>query len=203
MEKLEEKAFAAALEAVIFAAGEPIPISRICLALDADREQVEAGCKALADEYSYQRRGVRLLRLNDSYQLCSAPEYADAIRKALERRKPPQLSQPALEVLSIIAYYQPTTRAYVEQVRGVDSSYTVNLLLERGLIEEAGRMEAPGRPVLFQTTELFLRCFNLPSLEALPPLPQSDEEEKLAAELQSALEQQNAPEQPPEEGGGT
>lgn len=188
MEILEEREFQSALEAILFAAGEPIPMERICLALGVERAQVEEACKKLADEYSYKRRGIRLLRLDDSYQLCSAPEYADVIRKAFERRKPPQLSQPALEVLSIIAYYQPTTRAYVEQVRGVDSSYTVNLLLERGLIEEAGRMDAPGRPVLFRTTMQFLRCFNLSTLDDLPPLPQTGEEAKLAEELQAALE---------------
>ena len=194
---MEEKEFDCALEAVLFAAGEPLPAQRICLALDATPEQVQEGCRRLADAYSYQRRGIRLLQLEDSYQLCSAPEYAEAIRRALERRRPPQLSPPALEVLSIIAYYQPTTRAYIEQVRGVDSAYTVNLLLERGLIEEAGRLEAPGRPVLFQTTKLFLRCFNLTSLEDLPPLPQSGEEERLAGELRTALEQQQEQEASP------
>ncbi len=194
MEQLEEKGLYAALEAVLFASGEPIPMQRLCLALDASEEDVSAGCKHLADEYSYQRRGIRLLKMNDSYQLCSAPEYAEPIRKALERRKPPQLSQPALEVLSVIAYYQPTTRAYVEQVRGVDSSYTVNLLLERGLIQEGGRLDAPGRPVLFQTTELFLRCFGLTSLDDLPALPQSEEAERLAAELLSAQSRQDTPE---------
>ena len=187
---MEEKEFDCALEAVLFAAGEPLPTQRICLALDVTPEQVHEGCRRLADAYRYQRRGIRLLKLEDSYQLCSAPEYAEAIRRALERRRPPQLSPPALEVLSIIAYYQPTTRAYIEQVRGVDSAYTVNLLLERGLIQEAGRLDAPGRPVLFQTTQLFLRCFNLTSLEDLPPLPQSGEEERLAGELRTALEQQ-------------
>lgn len=197
MEKLEENSLIPPLEAILFAAGEPIPIQRLCLALDATEEEVAAGCRALADEYSYQRRGFRLLRLEDRYQLCSAPEYAPMVRKALERRKPPQLSQPALEVLSVIAYYQPTTRAYVEQVRGVDSSYTVNLLLERGLIREAGRLDAPGRPVLFQTTDQFLRCFHLASLEELPPLPQTGEEAKLAQELQSALERQEAEEVSP------
>ncbi|MGM9536985.1 MAG: SMC-Scp complex subunit ScpB, partial [Candidatus Onthomonas sp.] len=137
MEKLEPKDMESALEAILFAAGEPIGADRLCLALELDRNTVDSLCKQLADRYSYDRRGIRLLRLGDNYQLCSAPEYADRIRKAFERRKPPQLSQPALEVLTIIAYFQPTTRAYVEQVRGVDSSYTVNLLLERGLIEEA------------------------------------------------------------------
>lgn len=188
MEKLEANEIRSALEAILFASGEPISAERLCLALEIGREQVDELCKELADEYSYQRRGIRLLRLGESYQLCSAPEYADRIRRAFERRKPPQLSQPALEVLSIIAYFQPTTRAYVEQVRGVDSSYTVNLLLERGLIEETGRLAVPGRPTLFRTTEHFLRSFNLSSLEELPPLPQTGEEAKLAQELQKAAD---------------
>ena len=186
MEKLEQKEIKSALEAILFASGEPIGADRLSLALEVDRNTVESLCKELSDQYSYERRGVRLLRLGERYQMCSAPEYADRIRKAFERRKPPQLSQPALEVLTIIAYFQPTTRAYVEQVRGVDSSYTVNLLLERGLIEEAGRLAVPGRPTLFRTTDRFLRCFSLSSLEELPPLPQTGEEAKIAQELQQA-----------------
>ena len=188
MEKLEANETRSALEAILFASGEPIGAERLSMALELTRNQVDELCKELADQYSYERRGIRLLKLGDNYQLCSAPEYADRIRRAFERRKPPQLSQPALEVLSIIAYFQPTTRAYVEQVRGVDSSYTVNLLLERGLIEEAGKLSVPGRPTLFRTTTHFLRCFNLSSLEDLPPLPQTGEEAKLAQELQKAAE---------------
>lgn len=103
--------------------------------------------------------------------MCSAPDYADIIRRAFEIRKPAKLSQPALEVLTIIAYYQPTTRAYVDQVRGVDSAYTVGLLLERKLIEECGRLQVPGRPHLYRTTKNFLRAFHLNSLEDLPELP--------------------------------
>ena len=189
MEKLEEKDMEAALEAILFAAGEPIGVERLCLALELERDRVDQLCKRLADTYSYERRGIRLLQLGDSYQLCSAPEYASRIRRAFERRKPPQLSQPALEVLSIIAYFQPTTRAYVEQVRGVDSSYTINLLLERGLIEEAGRLSVPGRPMLFRTTAQFLRCFSLSSLEELPPLPESAEGERPRGDLQEAAAQ--------------
>ncbi len=199
MEKLEPKDMESALEAILFAAGEPIGVDRLCLALELDRNTVDSLCKQLADRYSYDRRGIRLLRLGDNYQLCSAPEYADRIRKAFERRKPPQLSQPALEVLTIIAYFQPTTRAYVEQVRGVDSSYTVNLLLERGLIEEAGRLAVPGRPTLFRTTDRFLRCFSLSSLDELPPLPQTGEEAKLTQELQQAAAMLQAEQEAPPE----
>ena len=144
---------------------------RICLALDLDRPTAEQVLQKLGDYYAFERRGIRLVRMEDSYQLCSSPDYADVIRKAFEIRKTAKLSQPALEVLTIIAYYQPTTRAYIDQVRGVDSSYTVGLLLERGLIEECGRLQVPGRPRLYRTTKKFLRDFHLGSLEELPEMP--------------------------------
>lgn len=183
----------AAMEAILFAAGEPVALERICLTLDLDRPTVEALCQRLADRYSYERRGLRLVRMDTSYQLCSAPEYAPFIRKAFESRKPAKLSQPALEVLSIIAYYQPVTRAYIDQVRGVDSSYTVGLLLERELIEEAGRLAVPGRPIQYRTTRNFLRSFGLSSLEELPELPSaSPEDGQLTLEMQARLEQLQA-----------
>ena len=168
---LEMKEIEAAIEGILFASGEPVAVERICLALDMDKPTVELVLQKLSDYYSYERRGMRLVRMEDSYQLCSAPEYADYIRKAFEIRKPAKLSQPALEVLTIIAYYQPTTRAYVDQIRGVDSSYTVGLLLDRHLIEECGRLQVPGRPRLYRTTQTFLRAFHLNSLEDLPEMP--------------------------------
>ena len=168
---LEMKEIEAAIEGILFASGEPVAVDRICLAMDMDRPTVELVLQKLSDYYSYERRGMRLVRMEDSYQLCSAPEYADYIRKAFEIRKPAKLSQPALEVLTIIAYYQPTTRAYVDQIRGVDSSYTVGLLLDRHLIEECGRLQVPGRPRLYRTTQAFLRAFHLNSLEDLPEMP--------------------------------
>ena len=171
MEILEMNEIEAALEGILFASGEPVHIDRICLALDMDRSTVEQVLHRLSDQYAFDRRGIRLLQLEDSWQMCSAPDYADIIRRAFEIRKPAKLSQPALEVLTIIAYYQPTTRAYVDQVRGVDSSYTVGLLLERKLIEECGRLQVPGRPHLYRTTKNFLRAFHLNSLEDLPELP--------------------------------
>ena len=161
----------AAVEAILFACGEPLGIDRICLALDLDRPTAEQVLQKLGDYYAFERRGIRLVRMEDSYQLCSSPDYADAIRKAFEIRKTARLSQPALEVLTIVAYYQPTTRAYVDQVRGVDSSYTIGLLLERGFIEECGRLQVPGRPRLYRTTKKFLRDFHLGSLEELPEMP--------------------------------
>ena len=171
LESLDLHEVEAAVEAILFAAGEQLPIERICLALDLDRPTAEQVLQKLGDHYAYERRGIRLVRMEDCYQLCSSPDYADLIRKAFEIRKTARLSQPALEVLTIVAYYQPTTRAYVDQVRGVDSSYTVSLLLERGFIEECGRLQVPGRPRLYRTTKKFLRDFHLSSLEELPEMP--------------------------------
>ena len=176
---LEMKELEAAVEGILFASGEPVHIDRICLALDIDRLSAEQVLQRLSDYYAYERRGVRLIRMEDTWQMCSAPDYADIIRKAFEIRKSAKLSQPALEVLSIIAYYQPTTRAYVDQVRGVDSSYTVGLLLDRKLIEECGRLQVPGRPRLYRTTKNFLRAFHLTSLEDLPDLPGMEAEGQL------------------------
>ena len=171
MENLEMREIEAPIEGILFASGEPVAVDRICVAMDMDRKTVELVLQKLADYYSFERRGIRLVRMEDTWQLCSAPEYADMIRKAFEIRKPAKLSQPALEVLTIIAYYQPTTRAYVDQIRGVDSSYTVGLLLDRNLIEECGRLQVPGRPRLYRTTKAFLRAFHLNSLEDLPEMP--------------------------------
>ena len=171
MEHLEMRDIEAAVEGILFASGEPVAVDRICVALEMDRNTVEMVLQKLADYYSYERRGIRLVRMEDTWQMCSAPEYGDMIRKAFEIRKPAKLSQPALEVLTIIAYYQPTTRAYVDQIRGVDSSYTVGLLLDRKLIEECGRLQVPGRPRLYRTTKVFLRAFHLNSLDDLPEMP--------------------------------
>lgn len=186
---MELKELEGAIEGILFAAGDPVPVERICFTLEQDRETVESVCQKLADQYSYERRGIRLIRLENSWQMCSAPEYATYVRKAMESRKPAKLSQPALEVLSIIAYFQPVTRAYIEQVRGVDSSYTVGLLLERELICEAGRLSVPGRPMQFRTTKNFLRAFGLSSLDDLPELPSSTQEGvQMTLELENAIE---------------
>lgn len=171
METLETKEIESAVEAILFASGEPVQTERVCVALGLERPAAEQALQRLMDYYAYERRGIRLLHIEDSWQLCSAPDHADAVRRAFEIRKPAKLSQPALEVLTIIAYYQPATRAYVDQIRGVDSSYTMSLLLDRKLIEECGRLQVPGRPRLYRTTKQFLRAFHLTNLEDLPELP--------------------------------
>ncbi len=178
-----------AIEAILFAAGEPVGVERMCMTLDLDRETVDELCRNLADQLSYEHRGIRVIQLDNAWQMASAPEYAETVRQTFESRKPAKLSQPALEVLSIIAYFQPTTRAYVDQVRGVDSSYTVGLLLERELIEECGRLAVPGRPILYRTTKNFLRSFGLSTLADLPDLPNSTPEDgQITLEMQANIE---------------
>ena len=179
MDTMEMKELLSAAEGILFASGEPVHMDRIALALDLDKETTEQLLKTLEDQYAYERRGIRLIRMDDSWQLCSAPEYGDIIRRAFEVRKTAKLSQPALEVLTTIAYFQPTTRAYVDQVRGVDSSYTMSMLLERKLIEECGHLQVPGRPRLYRTTKNFLRAFHLTSLEDLPEMPGLETEGQL------------------------
>lgn len=177
-----------AVEAVLFAAGESVPLARLSLILGADEQLLSDAVDRLAARYESEGRGMRILRLDNKAQMCSAPEYAGVISACLEQRKPPALSQSALETLAVVAYFQPVTRAYIEQVRGVDSSYTVSVLTERGLIEECGRLEAPGRPAVFRTTDAFLRTMGVSSLSQLPVLPEVSGGEGLE-KLQSAIDQ--------------
>lgn len=184
----------AALEAVLFAAGDSIPIARLSLIFGVDESEVVSWITELQAEYESGGRGIRVLRLDDKVQMCSAPAFAPIIGKCLEQRKPPMLSQPALETLAVVAYFQPVTRAYIEQVRGVDSSYTVGMLAERGLIEEAGRLDVPGRPAIFRTTDVFLRTMGVSALSELPPLPEVGGGEG-AEKLRTAIEKLSHPQQ--------
>lgn len=159
-----------ALEAILFAAGERMDISRLAAVLETDPADIETAADALADRYAFERRGIRILKLEKGYQMVSSGEMAEYVTKALETRKPPKLSASQLEALTIIAYYQPATKAMVEQIRGVDSAYSVSALLNKKLIEEAGRLNVPGRPIQYRTTPDFLRTFGLSSLEELPPI---------------------------------
>ena len=181
-----------AIEAILFAAGDSVPLARLSLILDTPEDEVLRVAMELADSYMSNKRGIRLLKLEDKLQLCSAPEYAPFITKVLEQRKAPMLSQPALETLAVVAYFQPVTRAYIEQVRGVDSSYTVSSLMEKGLIEVCGKLDVPGRPSLFRTTDAFLRTMGVSELSMLPTLPDLTANEGLE-KLQTAIDQlQNA-----------
>lgn len=168
---MDEMNIKAALEAILFAAGEPVPAARISLILEADEEATWNASRELAEQYEREGRGIRILKLDKTLQMCSAPEYAAVIGKTLEQRKPPMLSQPALETLAVVAYFQPVTRAYIDQVRGVDSSYTVGVLIDRGLIERCGKLDVPGRPSLLRTTDVFLRTMGISELSQLPTLP--------------------------------
>lgn len=159
-----------AIEAILFAAGERVEIGRLAQTLEVDPKDIVQATDTLADQLAYDRRGIRILRLETGYQMVSSGEMADYITKALETRKPPKLSSSQLETLTIVAYYQPATKAMVEQIRGADSSYSVAALLNKKLIEEAGRLNVPGRPIQYKTTPDFLRTFGLSSLEELPPI---------------------------------
>ena len=166
----------ASVEAVLFAAAEPIEYTKIAAALGMDDEQILLCIDALNDKYGVDDSGICLLQLDAKYQLCSKKEYIEAVRNVLDLKRNAPLSQAAFEVLAIIAYNQPITKPYIEQIRGVDCSGVVNTLCQRGLVEEKGRLDVPGRPVLYGTTSDFLRCFSLSSLSDLPELPKDDKE---------------------------
>lgn len=157
-----------AIEAILFAAGTPVPVGKLADALGLDINTVENLCDELARDC--ETRGIQLLSLGDRRQLCTKEEFEPYIKAALDMRTPGGLSQSALEVLAIIAYNQPTTRVFIEQVRGTDSSYALNTLIERGLIECVGKLDVPGKPNLYATTPDFLRCFGISSLDELPDI---------------------------------
>ena len=167
---MEQNQLERAIEAILFAAGERVEISRLAMALETDPSEIEKVTDRMADALAFERRGIRILKLEDGYQMVSSGEMADYVTKALETRKPPKLSASQLETLTIIAYYQPATKAMVEQLRGVDSSYSIGALLNKKLIEDAGRLNVPGRPIQYKTTANFLRTFGLESLEELPAI---------------------------------
>ena len=167
---MEQNDLQRAIMAVLFAAGEPVDAGRLSQTLGYDETEIHEACKALMDALSYHRSGIRIVRLENAYQMCSSPEMAEYVTKTLETRKPPKLSPSQLETLTVIAYYQPATKALVEQIRGVDSAYSVSALLTKKLIREDGRLNVPGRPILYRTTPDFLRVFGLQSLDELPEI---------------------------------
>ncbi len=174
---MESKQYKAAIEAILFAAGEPTSLDRLVETLEADAETVERAAEDLLQEINARDGGVMMVRMEDTYQLCTRKEYAEEIRRAMALHRNVPLSQAAMEVLSIVAYNQPVTRAYIDQVRGVDCGAVMQGLIAKSLIEEKGRLELPGRPLLYGTTLHFLRCFGLESLTDLPPLPQKEEDD--------------------------
>ena len=171
---METKELAAAIEAILFAAGYPIEIIKLMETLGCEKDQFEDAIGILGEKYGVDS-GVRLIYLDGKYQLCTSEKQLDRVREALGIRRGGNLSRASLEVLAVIAYNQPTTRSFIEQVRGVDCSYTVSSLLEKGLIEVCGHLDSPGRPSLYRTSTDFLRVFGLSSVHDLPPFEVFDE----------------------------
>lgn len=171
---MELKQLKAAVEAVLFACGEPVSAAHLAQVLETPEEDVCRALLSIGDDCDDAARGVALLHLEDRWQFATKNELADVVRRALDTRRNTPLSPAALEVLAIIAYNQPVSRSFIEQVRGVDSSSTVQTLLQKGLVEEAGRLDLPGRPLSFRTTDVFLRTFGISSLSQLPPLHGDD-----------------------------
>lgn len=172
----------AAIEAILFASGASVECDKIASALGITVREAEEQIALLTDEYNALDRGITIIRLDDSYQMTSRKEYAEQIRTVMDSRRNTPLSQAALEVLAVVAYNQPVTKAFVEQIRGVDCSGVIGSLTTKGLIEEKGRLELPGRPLLYGTTENFLRCFNVSSLDELPALPEEEEAQSSEAD---------------------
>lgn len=170
------------IEAILFASGEPIEPEKIAEALEQDCDTTIKVLGSLKDKLDRENRPIELLLLDGKYQLSTRTEYAGVIKKALEVRRNMPLSQAALEVLAIIAYNQPVTRSFVEQIRGVDSSGIVSSLVEKGLVDEAGRLELPGRPIAYCTSTNFLRCFGMRTLEELPQVEISELEDEMPSE---------------------
>ena len=167
------------IEAMLFAAGDPVEVTKLADILEIDIETAEKMLGYLSAQYDERNSGIMLIRIENKYQLCTREEYNEEVRKLMEIKKNAPLSNAAFEVLAIIAYNKSVTRSFVEQVRGVDCSGPISSLVQKGLIEEKGRLDLPGRPLVYGTTDRFLRCFSLNSLDDLPELPKSDEVEHI------------------------
>ncbi len=178
----------AAIEALLFTMGKAVPLKELSAAIGHDEATVRRLIHQMMDSYKQQKRGIQIIELEDSFQMCTEPAYYDCIIRLTHQPKKHTLSDAMLEVLSIIAYKQPVTRSMVEQIRGVNSDYAINRLIEYNLVTEAGRLDAPGRPILFGTTEEFLRTFGVKSREELPVIdPVKVAEFKTEAEQEAAL----------------
>ena len=170
-----------AIEAILFSLGEAVEIERLAEALEVTEAEIRKAFDSMKKDYEKNKRGINLIEIDGCLQMCSNPEYFDYIQKVTQTKKQMGLSSAALETLSIIAYNQPVTKGTMDFIRGVDCTYSVAKLLERGFIDELGRAETPGRPILYGTTMEFLRCFGLKSLEDLPPLPEKQIPEDMEA----------------------
>ena len=183
-----------AFEALLFASGEPISIERVAQVFEIEPEEVVSVMENLSDRLKKNKSGLELVRMENTYQLATRTEYAEYIKKAFDIRRRTPLSPAALEVLAVVAYNQPVTKSFIEQVRGVDCSGVVTTLIEKGLVEERGRLELPGKPLLYGTTKNFLRCFSLNDLTELPPLPKTENDVNDVGE-QLKIEEENGVEE--------
>ncbi len=191
---MEKKEIKSILESLLFAAGDAVELDKLADIVDVDKRSLRGILKEMMDEYHFERRGIQIIKLEDAYQMCTRGEYHDYIAMLAEPRRKQNLSNAAIEVLAIVAYKQPVTRSTIEHIRGVNCDYVVNRLVERGLIEEVGRLDAPGRPLLFGTTQEFLRCFGVEAIEELPDYEEFGKTEE-AQQLEMELEQMTAAEQ--------
>lgn len=189
---MEIKQYQAAIEAIVFAGGEPVGTARLVQVLELDEETVGRIADDWLHAFNARGGGVMAVKLDDAYQLCTRKEYAAYVRTAMDIRRNVPLSQAAMEVLAIVAYNQPVTKAFVEQVRGVDCGAVLQGLLTKNLVEEKGRLELPGRPLLYGTTPTFLRSFSISALGQLPPLPHEDDDTMQDTTLQEVIEEQDA-----------
>jgi segregation and condensation protein B len=195
---MEIKEYQAAIEAVLFASGEPVAATRLAEVLELDLETAVRLADDWLQDVNTRGGGLLAVRLGDKYQLCTNKTYAGYVRRAMDIRRNTPLSQAAMEVLAIVAYNQPVTKAFIEQVRGVDCGAVVQGLAAKGLIEEKGRLELPGRPLLYGTTADFLRCFGVSTLDELPPLPQKEEDGMVETTLEEVIEEADG--EPPSDG---
>ena len=195
---MEIKEYQAAIEAVLFASGEPVAATRLAEVLELDLETAVRLADDWLQDVNTRGGGLLAVRLGDKYQLCTNQTYAGYVRRAMDIRRNTPLSQAAMEVLAIVAYNQPVTKAFIEQVRGVDCGAVVQGLAAKGLIEEKGRLELPGRPLLYGTTADFLRCFGVSTLDELPPLPQKEEDGMVETTLEEVIEEADG--EPPSDG---
>ncbi len=178
----------AAAEAMLFACGEPLEIDRIAQILEIDTENAESLVLNIAAKYDDTNSGIMVVKMDKKYQICTRKEYAEQVRDILDLKRNAPLSQAAFEVLAVVAYNQPITKAYIEQVRGVDCSGVISTLCQKGLIEEVGRLELPGRPLIYGTTAEFLKCFCISSLDDLPDIPELNEKTKEEQEAEIEFE---------------
>lgn len=184
----------AIVESVLFAAGDAVELEKLADITDVDKKSLREIIKKMMDVYNYERRGIHIIQLDDAYQMCTRGEYYPYVSRLAEPRRKQNLSGAAMEVLSIVAYKQPVTRTVIENIRGVNCDYIVNRLVEKNLIKEVGRLDVPGRPILFGTTREFLRCFGISSLSELPDFESFAQNTETSSEqIQMEVVQENIP----------